>query len=92
MTRAQRIATTFTIAAGTWLLGLFGLLPLPETIQSQIWPVLPLLFVVALGSYAFINVGYNLLVFRECPEAFHELMQEIQEAKHDLRAKSVDIA
>ncbi|PIA15040.1 dolichol-phosphate mannosyltransferase subunit 3 [Coemansia reversa NRRL 1564] len=92
MTRAHRIATTFTIAAVTWLLGLFGLFPLSETIQSQIWPVLPLFFIVALGSYAFINVGYNLLVFRECPEAFHELMQEIQEAKHDLRAKGVDVA
>ncbi|KAJ1838592.1 hypothetical protein H4S02_006298 [Coemansia sp. RSA 2611] len=92
MTRAHRLGTIFTAAAGVWLLGLVGKLPLPETIQSQIWPVLPLLLVVSLGSYAFINIGYNLVAFRECPEAYHELMQEIQEAKDDLRAKNVDIS
>ncbi|KAJ2784350.1 hypothetical protein H4R18_001154 [Coemansia javaensis] len=92
MTRAQRVATGLTAAAAGWLLGMAGVLPLPETVQTQVWPVLPLLALVALGSYAFINIGYNLLVFRECPEAYHELMQEIQEAKHDLRARNVDVS
>ncbi|KAJ2684610.1 hypothetical protein H4R19_006872 [Coemansia spiralis] len=92
MTRAQRLATAFTAAAATWLLGFAGILPLSETVRADVWPVLPLLLVVALGSYAFVNIGYNLLVFRECPEAYHELMQQIQEAKDDLRAKNVDIA
>ncbi|KAJ1730832.1 hypothetical protein LPJ61_002819 [Coemansia biformis] len=92
MTKAQQLATAFTAAAVGWLLGLAGVLPLSETVRTQIWPVLPLLLVVSLGSYAFINIGYNLLVFRECPEAYHELMQEIQEAKDDLRTKNVDIA
>ncbi|KAJ2758537.1 hypothetical protein IWQ57_006801, partial [Coemansia nantahalensis] len=87
-----RFATAFTAAAATWLLGLVGVLPLPATVRADIWPVLPLLFAVSLGSYAFVNIGYNLLVFRECPEAYHELMQQIQEAKDDLRAKNVDIA
>ncbi|KAJ1949556.1 hypothetical protein FBU59_001090 [Linderina macrospora] len=79
-------------AAGLWLLGLIGLLPLPEVLQTQVWPALPLLALVSLGAYAFVNIGYNLLVFRECPEAYHELMQEISEAKDDLRANGVDIA
>ncbi|KAJ2156900.1 hypothetical protein GGF46_004876 [Coemansia sp. RSA 552] len=92
MTRAQRLATAATAVAGLWLLGLLGMLPLPEIVQQEVWPALPLVFLVALGSYAFVNIGYNLVAFRECPEAYHELMQEIQEAKDDLRAKNVDIA
>ncbi|KAJ1804204.1 hypothetical protein LPJ56_005647 [Coemansia sp. RSA 2599] len=92
MTRAQQAVTTFAIAGGIWMLGLLGILPLSETVQSEVWPALPLVALVSLGAYAFINIGYNLLVFRECPEAYQELMQEIQEAKDDLRAKNVDIA
>ncbi|KAJ2318215.1 hypothetical protein GGI00_006632 [Coemansia sp. RSA 2681] len=92
MTRAQSASTILVTAGGAWLIGLAGLLPLPETVRTQVWPALPLLAVVSLGAYAFVNIGYNLLAFRECPEAYHELMQEIQEAKDDLRAKNVDIA
>ncbi|KAJ1643830.1 hypothetical protein LPJ64_004437 [Coemansia asiatica] len=92
MTRAQQTVMAFAIAGGIWLLGLFGILPLSETVQTEVWPALPLVALVSLGAYAFINIGYNLLVFRECPEAYQELMQEIQEAKDDLRAKNVDIA
>ncbi|KAJ1663892.1 hypothetical protein EV178_004578 [Coemansia sp. RSA 1646] len=92
MTRAQKIGTAFAAAGGIWLLGMLGWLPLSETVQAEVWPALPLLAVVALGAYAFINIGYNLLVFRECPEAYYELMQEIQEAKDDLRVKNVDVA
>ncbi|KAI7823748.1 dolichol phosphate mannosyltransferase-like protein subunit 3 [Kickxella alabastrina] len=92
MTRAQQVATTLAIAGGIWFLGLIGLLPLSETVKSEVWPALPLVALVSLGAYAFINIGYNLLVFRECPEAYQELMQEIQEAKDDLRTKNVDIA
>ncbi|KAJ2726260.1 hypothetical protein GGI07_000737 [Coemansia sp. Benny D115] len=92
MTRAKQAATSAAIALGVWVLGLAGILPLPATLQSEVWPTLPLLAIVSLGAYAFINIGYNLLAFRECPEAYQELMQEIQEAKDDLRAKNVDIA
>ncbi|KAJ2547028.1 hypothetical protein EV175_005379 [Coemansia sp. RSA 1933] len=92
MTRAQTLATAFAAAAGIWLLGMVGWLPLSETVQADVWPALPLVALVSLGAYAFINIGYNLLVFRECPEAYYELMQEIQEAKDDLRAKNVEIS
>ncbi|KAI9502082.1 hypothetical protein GGI25_004669 [Coemansia spiralis] len=92
MTRAQRIGAFAVIAGSVWVLGMLGWLPLSETVQGEVWPALPLLVLVLLGAYAFINIGYNLLVFRECPEAYYELMQEVQEAKDDLRAKNVDIA
>ncbi|KAJ2747158.1 hypothetical protein GGI20_000772 [Coemansia sp. BCRC 34301] len=92
MTRAQFASTALATAGAVWLMGIAGLLPLSETVRTEVWPSLPLLAVVSLGAYAFVNIGYNLLVFRECPEAYHELMQEIQEAKDDLRAKNVDIA
>ncbi|KAJ2072995.1 hypothetical protein GGI01_000574 [Coemansia sp. RSA 376] len=92
MTRAQFASTTIAAAGAAWLLGLAGVLPLSETVRTQVWPALPLLAIVSLGAYAFVNIGYNLLAFRECPEAYHELMQEIQEAKDDLRAKNVDIS
>ncbi|KAI8322913.1 dolichol-phosphate mannosyltransferase subunit 3 [Martensiomyces pterosporus] len=92
MTRAHQVGVTLAAAAAVWFLGLVGILPLPETVQSQVWPAVPFLALVSLGAYAFINIGYNLLVFRECPEAYHELMQEIQEAKDDLRSNGVDVA
>lgn len=92
MTRARFVGTVLAAGAALWILGILGVLPLPETIQTQVWPTLPLLALVSLGAYAFINIGYNLLVFKECPEAYHELMQEIQEAKGDLRAKHVDVS
>ncbi|KAJ1823797.1 hypothetical protein GGH91_000270 [Coemansia sp. RSA 2671] len=92
MTRALFALTTIAVAGVIWWLGLIGAFPLSEIAMTQVWPTLPLLAIVSLGAYAFINIGYNLLVFRECPEAYHELMQEIQEAKDDLRAKNVDIA
>ncbi|KAJ2492359.1 hypothetical protein IWW37_001538 [Coemansia sp. RSA 2050] len=92
MTRAQFALVTIAVAGFVWWLGLVGVFPLSEIAMTQVWPTLPLLAIVSLGAYAFINIGYNLLVFRECPEAYHELMQEIQEAKDDLRAKNVDIA
>ncbi|KAJ2007949.1 hypothetical protein GGI04_001321 [Coemansia thaxteri] len=92
MTRAHSAATTLAVVGGLWVLGLVGVLPLSDTVREQVWPALPLLAVVSLGAYAFVNIGLNLLTFRECPEAYHELMQEIQEAKDDLRTKNVDIA
>ncbi|KAJ1727314.1 hypothetical protein H4217_006553 [Coemansia sp. RSA 1939] len=92
MTRAQKIGAGLAAAAGVWMLGMIGLLPLSEKVRAEVWPALPLVAAVSLGAYAFVNIGYNLLVFRECPEAYYELMQEIQEAKDDLRAKNVDVS
>lgn len=36
---------------------------------------LPLWAVVSFGAYSLASIGYNLFIFRECPEAFSELEQ-----------------
>ena len=44
------------------------------------------------GAYALGSVGYSLFVIRDCPEAYYELTQEIDEAKAELRAKQVSVS
>ncbi|KAJ1677985.1 hypothetical protein EV182_005024, partial [Spiromyces aspiralis] len=91
MTKATETARLFGTLLTVWLLGQLGILPLPLFLE-EIWSVLPLWGLVGLGAYSVCNIGYNLLTFRECPEAYHELMQQIREAKDDLRANGVDVS
>ncbi|KAJ1920440.1 hypothetical protein H4219_001277 [Mycoemilia scoparia] len=90
MTKATETARFLGIILAIWSLGQIGLLPLPDFL-SEVWSTLPFVGLVGLGAYAFCNIGYNLLTFRECPEAYHELMQQIREAKEELRSKDVDM-
>ncbi|CAG8526269.1 3791_t:CDS:2 [Cetraspora pellucida] len=50
---------------------------------------LPWWALISFGSYSLGNIGYHLYRFRDCNDAYHELMEEIQSAKNDLRAKGV---
>ena len=52
---------------------------------------IPLWLLVTFGSYSLANIGWALFTFGDCPEAHLSLIKEIQNAKMELRSKSVSI-
>jgi len=77
-----------------YFLAWFSILPVPliaEETKDQIIPLLPWWVLVSFGSYSLASLGWGLWSFRDCPDAYEELLQEIQEAKNDLRAKGVTV-
>ncbi|WPA98483.1 uncharacterized protein RHO25_003095 [Cercospora beticola] len=68
-----------------------GLLPLPAAIQTEIIPYLPFWALISFGAYLLGKLGYGVLTFNDVPEAHEELMQQIQEARKDLKTKGVDV-
>ncbi|PVF96090.1 dolichol-phosphate mannosyltransferase subunit 3, partial [Serendipita vermifera] len=94
MTRAKRFALYTTIISVIYALVFFKLVSVPlieEETVAQIWPVLPWWCLVTFGSYSLWSLGWGLFTFRDCEDAYEELMKEISMAKSDLRAKGVTI-
>lgn len=54
-------------------------------------PKLPFTALVAFGSYLLARLGYNVYTFHDVPEAHKELMEQIEQARTELRAKGVDV-
>lgn len=54
-------------------------------------PQLPFWCLVAFGAYLLGTLGYNVMTFNDVPEAYQELMSEIEIAKADLRTRGVDV-
>ena len=52
---------------------------------------LPFWFLVSFGAWLLVRLGWGMLTFRDTPDAYAELMEEIQLAKADLRTKGVDV-
>lgn len=46
---------------------------------------------MSFGAYLLGRLGYNVMTFRDVPEAHKELMEEISLAKADLRRLGVDV-
>ncbi|EIW75564.1 dolichol-phosphate mannosyltransferase subunit 3 [Coniophora puteana RWD-64-598 SS2] len=94
MARAHRILLFIAIFAVTYIAALFSYLPIPlvdsETLQ-EILPAVPWWALVSFGAYSLWSMGWGLWTFRDCPEAYTELIQQISEAKNDLRAKGVTV-
>ncbi|KAI8391471.1 dolichol-phosphate mannosyltransferase subunit 3 [Radiomyces spectabilis] len=91
MTRATEAFTTLAIAVTVYIVLFLGLLPLPDVIQNKIVPVFPWWALVSFGSYSLGNLGWHIMTFSDCPEAYAELMTEIQAAKADLQSKGVSL-
>lgn len=94
MTRATRFATYASVATLCYFITWFSIIPIPfiaEETKDQLIPVFPWWMLVSFGSYSLASLGWGLWSFRDCPEAYTELMHEIQEAKNDLRAKGVTV-
>ncbi|KAJ1976738.1 hypothetical protein H4R35_002576 [Dimargaris xerosporica] len=91
MSKAVRTLGFGSVLLAVWLAVLLDWLPLPlnATVRNEVWPVLPLEALIGLGAYMLGSVGYGLMTFRDCPEAYHELVQEIDMAKSDLMRHKV---
>jgi len=75
-------------------LALFAILPVPfisSEVLQDVLPVLPWWLLVTFGAYALSTLGWNVLTIRDCPEAYHELMSEITQAKNELRTRGVTV-
>lgn len=91
MTRATQTISIALLASSFYLALFLQLLPLPELVQTEIVPVLPFWALVSFGAYLLFRLGFNVMTFRDTPEAYKELMGEIEEAKRDLRTKGVEV-
>ncbi|KAK4212447.1 dolichol-phosphate mannosyltransferase subunit 3 [Rhypophila decipiens] len=91
MTHAQQTISIALLVSSLYLALYMELIPLPAVIQQDIIPVLPLWTLVSFGAWLLFRLGFGLLTFRDTPEAYAELMDEIKLAKADLRTKGVDV-
>ncbi|KAF7306322.1 Dolichol-phosphate mannosyltransferase subunit 3 [Mycena indigotica] len=92
MTRAARVAFISTLFAAVWSLVFFQFLAVPgisKTVVEDVWPLIPWWLLVSFGSYSLWSLGWGLFTFRDCPEAYEELLKEISQAKDDLRSKGL---
>lgn len=94
MTRASRVVIIIFLSTTIYLLAFFQVLYLPlvgDEIAQQILPVIPWWLLVSFGSYALWCLGWGIFTFRDCPEAYTELLGEITQAKNDLRVRGVTV-
>lgn len=94
MSRATRVALLSAIFSITYFLVLFAFIPVPLIAKEQteqILPVLPWWLLVSFGSYALGSLGHGLYTFRECTDAYTELLSEISLAKSELQLKGVSV-
>lgn len=83
-------ATLITIAAffAAWFVLLSDALPfhLSDSV-TQVISVLPWWLLVSFGCYSLASIGYNLLIFRECPSALPSLEADLKRARVHLTQK-----
>ncbi|KIJ12395.1 hypothetical protein PAXINDRAFT_82891 [Paxillus involutus ATCC 200175] len=94
MARAHRVAAYTSVFLALYLLALFSVIPIPlidADVSAQILPLIPWWLLVAFGSYSLWSLGWGVFTFRDCPEAYHELLKEINDAKNDLRGRGVTV-
>ncbi|KAJ6614867.1 dolichol-phosphate mannosyltransferase subunit 3 [Mycena sp. CBHHK59/15] len=92
MARVHRVALISTLFTSLWMLVIFQVFSVPgldEGAVKQILPLIPWWLLVTFGSYSLWSLGWGLFTFRDCPEAYEELLREISQAKDDLRSKGL---
>ncbi|KAK0202935.1 dolichol-phosphate mannosyltransferase subunit 3 [Desarmillaria ectypa] len=92
MARAHRVAIFSLISVALYLLVMLQFFSVPfvdDAVVQEIIPMVPWWLLVSFGSYSLWSLGWGLWTFRDCPEAYTELMTEISQAKNELRAKGV---
>ncbi|KAH7906427.1 dolichol-phosphate mannosyltransferase subunit 3, partial [Hygrophoropsis aurantiaca] len=90
MARAHRAAFVFILFSALYILALYAFIPVPHAAE-EVLPLLPWWLLVSFGSYSLWSLGWGVFTFRDCPEAYQELMHEIGQAKDDLRARGVTV-
>ncbi|KAK0218087.1 dolichol-phosphate mannosyltransferase subunit 3 [Armillaria fumosa] len=94
MARAHRVAIISLISIALYLFVFLQIFSVPfvdDAVVQEIIPVLPWWLLVSFGSYSLWSLGWGLWTFRDCPEAYAELMTEISQAKNELRVKGVTV-
>ncbi|PTU20210.1 hypothetical protein P175DRAFT_0517195 [Aspergillus ochraceoroseus IBT 24754] len=91
MTRAQQTLSVLLLVSSLYLSLYLGLVPLNETFQQEVIPVLPFYALICFGCYLLGRLGVAILTFNDVPEAHKELQREIEQAKAELRKKNVDV-
>ncbi|KAJ7259654.1 dolichol-phosphate mannosyltransferase subunit 3 [Mycena rebaudengoi] len=92
MARAHRVAFISTVLTALWTLVFFQVFAVPlldAGAVEQVWPFIPWWLLVSFGSYSLWSLGWGLFTFRDCPEAYEELLREISLAKDDLRSRGL---
>lgn len=62
---------------------------LPLKVQVEIIPVLPFWALITLASYLLGRLGLGVLMFKDCDDAYKELMSQIDAAKASLDTRKV---
>ncbi|KAI9373973.1 dolichol-phosphate mannosyltransferase subunit 3 [Aspergillus egyptiacus] len=91
MTRAQQTLSVLLLVSSLYLSLYLGLVPLNETVQREVIPVLPFYALICFGCYLLGRLGLAILTFHDVPEAHKELQGEIEQAKAELRRANVDV-
>ncbi|KAF7712444.1 Dolichol-phosphate mannosyltransferase subunit 3 [Penicillium ucsense] len=91
MTRAQQTVSVLLLVSSFYLSLYLGLVPLNETVQTEIIPVLPFYAVIVFGCYLLGRLGLAIFTFNDVPEAHAELQKEIELAKVELRKGNVEV-
>ncbi|KAK1224182.1 hypothetical protein PQX77_012922 [Marasmius sp. AFHP31] len=94
MARAHRVAGIATFLTILYTLVFLQTIQVPfveEKVVNEILPVIPWWLLVSFGSYSLWSLGWGLFTFRDCPEAYNELLAEISQAKNELRVKGVSV-
>ncbi|KAF2852900.1 dolichol phosphate mannosyltransferas-like protein subunit 3 [Plenodomus tracheiphilus IPT5] len=91
MTRAQQTISIAMLLTSLYLAVFMEVVSFPEKIQKEVVPVLPFWALVSFGAYLLFKLGWGVFTFNDVPEAHKELMQQIHEARIDLKAKGVDV-
>ncbi|KAM8840073.1 dolichol-phosphate mannosyltransferase subunit 3 [Spinachia spinachia] len=90
MTKLLEWLLGVSVVGAVWALVSFDLLDLslPQTYREVAWPM-PLYLLVSFGCYSLATVGYRVATFNDCDDAAKELLEQIQEAKVDLKKRGL---
>jgi len=97
MTRASQTVSLVLLASSIYLLLILPQITenspvpsiLPLKVQVEIIPVLPFWALIALATYLLGRLGMGVLMFKDCDEAYTELMGQIDSAKKNLDSRKV---
>jgi dolichyl-phosphate mannosyltransferase polypeptide 3 len=95
MKRAGRVFSTLIASTLVWLTLLFELVPLSLIAPGhtaairEILPFAPLIALCVFGCYSLGSIGYSLVTFNDCPDAYVELQGQIKQAHADLSKKGM---
>lgn len=81
MTKATETALFFVVLVTLYAALWFGVIPVGETIHTEILPLLPFWSLVAFGSYSLGTLGWDILSFNDKPQKYKELKQVSLTAK-----------